>query len=129
MPTGVTVEPIRIEDAETVDYYYTYRGEGTLERIRSEISERPSSAVYIGEEIAAWNLLHNDWAMGAMFVKPQYRGLGYAKIAAADLIKKVLAEGMTPYVQVVQTNKASLSLSAKLGFKLSHEAMWFEKTI
>jgi L-amino acid N-acyltransferase YncA len=42
-------------------------------------------------------------------------------------MKKVIALGKTPYVQVVHTNNASLALSQKLGFKKIFEAYWFRK--
>jgi hypothetical protein len=125
---GLTVKEIDLKDTDIINDFYTYKSEDSRERLMREISSRTSSALYDQKgNILAWNLLHDDFSMGVMFVPPIYRGKGYAQIVACDLMKKVIVLGKTPYIQVVHNNKASLSLSQKLGFKKIFEAYWFGK--
>lgn len=126
IPAGVTVDDIDIKWLDLVNDNYTYRDEFSRERIKEEITSRPNSAVYVDGKPVAWALLHDDYAMGAMFVLPEFRRAGYAYIASCALIRKVLGSGMTPYIQVVYDNYASLKLAEKLGFKKIFEAEWFE---
>ncbi len=126
-PQNLTLKAIDLKDLDIIDGYYTYRGPESKARLFKEITSRPSSALYDGDKIIAWNLLHSDMSMGVMFVPPEHRGKGYAYVVAADLISKVLAMGKTPYIQVVNGNTASLSLAAKLGFEKIFEACWLHK--
>lgn len=125
---GLTIKEIDLKDIDIINDFYTYKSDESREKLIREISSRTSSALYDENgNILAWNLLHDDLSMGVMFVPPIYRGKGYAQIVAVDLMKKVIALGKTPYVQVVHTNNASLALSQKLGFKKIFEAYWFRK--
>ena len=126
-PTGLTLKSIDLKDLDVINDYYTYKSPTSRERLEKEISSRDSSALYDGDKILAWNLLHKDYAMGVMFVPPEQRGKGYAQIVAGDLLKKVLAKGKLPYVQIVDGNIASLSLATKLGFEKVFEACWLKK--
>ncbi len=124
----LTIKEIDLKDIDIINDFYTYKSEDSREKLFREISLRTSSALYDQKgNILAWNLLHDDFSMGVMFVPPLYRGKGYAQIVATDLIKKVIALGKTPYIQVVYNNVASLALSEKLGFKKIFEAYWFSK--
>ncbi len=126
IPAGVRVDNIGAEWVDLVNDNYTYRDEYSRRKIYSEITSRPSSAVYVDGKPVAWTLLHGDFSMGAMFVLPEYRRRGYAYLASAALIEKVLACNMTPYIQVVYDNYASLGLAERLGFIKIFEAKWFE---
>lgn len=126
VPKNAEVRPIDLKWLDLINDNYTYKDEYSREKIKEEITSRPSCAVYVDGKPVAWNLIHSDYSMGAMFVQPEYRGNGYAYIAAASLIGMVLAEGMTPYVQIVSDNVASLSLAAKLGFTHVFDAYFFE---
>ncbi|MDF2881213.1 MAG: hypothetical protein K0R54_1770 [Clostridiaceae bacterium] len=110
------VKSIDIKDAETIDYYYTYRDETTLERIKLDIEKRDSSAIYVNDDIACWVLIHNDNSMGIMFTKEQYRKKGYAVDVTVNLINKILKSGRTPFLQINEANNMSPGLAKKCGF-------------
>lgn len=103
---------------------YTYKHHGSKKKLLDEINSRPSSAMYVENKPVAWALLHDDFAMGVMFVLPKYRRLGYAEAVTLDLMAKVMGQGEIPYVQIVKGNEASEALAKKLGFEPQFDVSW-----
>lgn len=110
------LQDVEMKDAETIDHFYTFRDETSLERIKKDLGNRPSSAVYVDGDIASWVLVHNDNSMGIMFTKEEYRGKGYAVDVTIDLADKILKSGRTPFLQIVEGNNMSPGLARKCGF-------------
>ncbi|MBL4934762.1 hypothetical protein JK636_03200 [Clostridium sp. YIM B02515] len=120
------VKPIDIKDAEIINHYYTYKDEISLDKIRDDIENRPSSAIYVDGDIASWVLIHNDNSMGIMYTKEEYRGRGYAEDVTLDLANKILKSGRVPFLTIVDGNNMSPGLAKKCGFV--HEGVftdWF----
>jgi hypothetical protein len=118
-------QPIKLEDAEVVDHFYQFRGPETLEIIRRDITNRPSSAVYVDGEIACWVLIHDDNSMGIMYTKEEHRRKGYAVDVTVDLSNKILQAGKIPFLQIIQGNGMSPGLAKKCGFVTAGKAEWF----
>lgn len=110
------VQPVQMKDAETIDYYYTYRDETSIERVKIDIEKRQSSAVYVSGDIASWVLTHNDNSMGIMYTKEEYRKRGYAVDVTIDLTDKILKSGKIPFLQINEANNMSPGLASKCGF-------------
>jgi hypothetical protein len=119
------VKAIDIEDAKVVDEFYTYRYPGSIEKIKKDILNRPSSAVYVNEDVASWVLIHNDNSMGIMYTKEEYRKRGYAVDASIDLASKIISQGKVPFLQIVESNTMSPTLAAKCKFIKQGNADWF----
>lgn len=119
------IKSIDIKDAELVDKFYTYRNPDSLEKIKSDISHRPSSAIYVNEDIASWVLVHNDNSMGIMFTKEEYRKKNYAVETSIDLALKIMKLGKIPFLQINEANNMSPGLAAKCGFVKYGYADWF----
>lgn len=120
------VRSIDIKDAETINHYYTYKDELSLAKIKDDIENRPSSAIYVDGDIASWVLIHNDNSMGIMYTREEYRGRGYAEDVTLDLVNKILKSGHTPFLTIVDGNNMSPGLARKCGFV--HEGVytdWF----
>jgi hypothetical protein len=118
-------EKIRIEDAETVDKFYQYRNPWSLETIKRDITNRPSSAIYINDEIVCWVLIHDDNSMGIMYTKEEHRRKGYAIDVTIDLAKQIIDADKIPFIQIVQGNGMSPGLARKCGFVETGKADWF----
>lgn len=116
---------LKLENAKEVDYYYTYRGDFSLKEIENDISSRPSSCIYEGNDLASWVLVHNDNSMGIMFTKEEYRGKNYALYVSLDLTDKILKRGNIPYLHIVESNNMSPGLAVKTGFKKYGKVSWF----
>lgn len=101
------------KDIETVNSFYTYRGEYSLAQITEEVTHRPTSAVYINGEIVCWSLVHFDNSMGTMFTRPEFRKLGLATVVSERLIKCLIERDILPFVHIETANTASKALGAK----------------
>ena len=119
------VKAIDLEDAKVVDEFYTYRHPGSIEVIKKDILNRPSSAVYVNDDIASWVLLHKDNSMGIMYTKEEYRKKGYAVDATINLASKIISQGKIPFLQIVESNTMSPGLAANCNFVKHGYADWF----
>lgn len=119
------VESIDPKDAETINKYYEYSHPGSLDVIKSDIRDRPSSAVYINGEIASWVLAHEDNSMGIMYTMKEHRRKGYAEDVTIDLASKIIERGKIPYLQIVGRNSMSPGLAKKCGFVECGHVTWF----
>lgn len=120
------VESLRLEDAETVNKYYTYKDENSLEYIKKCILERETSCIFdeFGRPIS-WAVIREDGSMGIMYTKKEHRGKGLAISVTWDLIRKVRDNGDIPYVHIVHGNEASVKLAESIGFKKYGDIAWF----
>lgn len=119
------VRTISLEDAAMIDSFYTYQGEGSLEEIKENLKRRPSSGVYIEDELVCWVMVHEDDSMGIMYTKEAHRRKGYAVDVTIDLIDQMLKLNKTPYVQIVESNGMSPGLATKCGFVKDGKCTWF----
>ncbi|MEG1790761.1 MAG: GNAT family N-acetyltransferase [Clostridia bacterium] len=126
MPQNVVVAPIYKNQIKRVNDNYTYKAFGSRKILYEKICARDSSAVYFNGQMVAWSLLHEDYSLGAMFVLPEFRRLGFATLVTENLVQKVLAKGVVPSVQIVCNNEASKNLANAIGFEKKFESYWFQ---
>ena len=69
--------------------------------------------------------IHNEGAMGYLFVAPEYRGMGYAREMQAMLMNRLISEGAYPYGQIYESNEASLTLQRKMGLTISDDMIYW----
>lgn len=119
------VRSIDINDAKYIDDHYNHKNSHTLYEIQEAISNRPSSAIYIDNEIVSWVLVHEDGSLGIMYTLEDHRGKGFAFDVALDLSRKIINAGNIPFLQIISTNTMSPGLAKKIGFVKKFEADWF----
>ncbi|MBS4537966.1 GNAT family N-acetyltransferase [Clostridium sp. D2Q-11] len=120
------VEKLRLEDAEIVNEFYTYKDEDSIEYIKECIIERETSCIFdeAGKPIS-WAVIREDGSMGIMYTRKDHRGKGLAISVTWDLIRKVINNGDIPYVHIVHGNEASVRLAKAIGFKKYGDIAWF----
>jgi 8-oxo-dGTP diphosphatase len=59
-------------------------------------------------------------------VLEEYRGRGYAYDLTVYLIARLREQGRIPFVQVEDTNRKSMNLALKLGFRKDRRIHWFK---
>lgn len=116
---------IGMEEALGINDRYEYKNEDSLERIRSAISERPTSGIYIEGELASYCLVHEDNSIGYMYTleKHRHKGLGYW--VTLDLLNKMTKLGTTSFVEITGFNYKSQGLAKKTGFEKDLYTPWF----
>ncbi len=124
LANGERLDEINPKYIKLINDHYTYKHKGSKAELLREITSRFSTALYLEDKPVAWALIHDDLAMGVMFVLPEYRRRGYAEAVTCDLMRKVLEKGDIPYVQIVKGNIASETLAKKLGFEPQCSITW-----
>lgn len=120
------LDSLKLDDAKTVDKYYTYRGKFSLKEIQDDIANRPSSVIRdkSGNPLS-WVLVHPDNSLGIMFTKERFRQHGFGKIVSIDLINKVLDNNQIPFVHILTDNQNSVKLAKSVGMKEHSIVHWF----
>ena len=118
------VQNVDIKDVEIINKYYQFRNSISIEAIKKDIINRPSSAVYVNGEIVCWVLMHDDNSMGIMYTKEEYRGKGYAVDVTTDLASKIINSGKIPFLTIIKNNTMSPGLVKKCGFMKCGYVSW-----
>lgn len=124
-PCPYDIVSIGPEEADGIDERYEYRQEGSLDRIKDAILNRPTSAIYQNGEIASYVLVHEDNSIGYMYTKPEYRELGLAYWVTCDIISKMKAINKIPFVEINQRNLKSQGLAHKTHLMKDVFTPWF----
>ncbi len=114
------------DDADYIFQNSIYNKYTDPDYIKTRIQNGESSCIRVDGKLVAWGLTHDDGAMGFLHVMPQYRGKGFAQIVTSDLILKLRSKGLAAYVQIEDSNKASLGLTEKFGFIHQCSLSWFK---
>lgn len=122
--TSLKLSSVLISDAEHIYSNSNYKTFSSVEYIREQIKQGPSSAYRVGNTLAGWVLTHDDCAMGMLHVLDEYRRKGIAKDITIDLIAQIRALGVVPYTYVEPTNSASMGLVKSLGFVPDRPIHW-----
>ncbi len=120
----VRVGPLRPADAPLIARNWPY-GRRRVEYVKSRIKAMPSSCIRRDGRPVAWALIHDDGSMGMLHVLEQFRGQGLARAITAHLARQVGKLGIQPFVYIVRTNRASISLTETMGFEKQAEYIWF----
>mgnify|MGYP001431591947 CR=1 FL=1 len=116
------LEPIKQTDlAFVLENYHRLEPEEVEQAIREErifgLRKEGKLFAFIG--------LHEDHAMGMLYVQSEFRWQGWGERLERALTAKVLSMGELPYGHVYVGNDASLRLQEKLGFvRCSDKVYW-----
>ncbi len=119
------VVKVPIEEAQGIDDRYEYKQDGSLDRIKDAILNRPSAAIYIDGQIASYVLVHEDNSIGYMFTLDAYRKLGLGYWVSIDIVKQIQRLGIVPFLEINKANFKSQGLAGKLGFEKDAFTPWF----
>lgn len=117
-------DPLFPSKAEEIYRKYGYRSYTDIDYIRERIEKGPSFGIYDGDLLVGWIMSQDDGAIGLLQVMESHRRKGYARILLLKMIEAILIEGGVPFVQIEESNVASMSLSLNLGFKEDRNVHW-----
>ncbi|HAS74775.1 MAG TPA: hypothetical protein DCS67_11585 [Clostridiales bacterium UBA8960] len=112
-------------EAQGIDDRYEYQQEGSLERFKDAILNRPTSAIYLDGELASYVLVHEDHSIGYMFTLDKFRHKGLGYWVTLDILNKMTARGLTAFVEITMKNFKSQGLATKTGFVKEAYTPWF----
>jgi GNAT superfamily N-acetyltransferase len=120
------VTRLRPEDAAPIAQAWPYGR--SADRILRRIRSGPGYCIRRRGTPVAWGLTHDDGSMGFLHVLEKYRGQGMARTLTTALAERMLRLGVQPFVYIVTTNKASMRLTASMGFSRAGRFSWFGTT-
>jgi len=95
------------------------------DRILRRIRSGPGYCIRHKGTLAAWGLTHDDGSMGFLHVLERYRGQGMARTLTTALAGRLLRLGILPFMYIVTANRASIRLTASMGFSRAGRFSWF----
>ncbi len=114
------------EDAPVVFNNSTYQEYISEEYVKEQIQKGISAGIYEDNKLVSWAITQDDGAIGFLHTLKDYRKKGYAKSVTISIIEKLRNTGKLPFAYVEETNKESINILLKLGFKQNKSVHWFQ---
>jgi RimJ/RimL family protein N-acetyltransferase len=108
-----------VRDHQSIDTLRTACDALEWEHGGSGLGPNPAAGMYVGRELVAlagYQVWGGDLAHIAIITHPQHRGHGYAGAAVSKLTETVLARGLVPQYQTLDSNRPSIQVAQRLGF-------------
>eukprot|EP00698_Gefionella_okellyi_P009263 TRINITY_DN2343_c0_g1_i1.p1 TRINITY_DN2343_c0_g1~~TRINITY_DN2343_c0_g1_i1.p1 ORF type:complete len:197 (+),score=32.97 TRINITY_DN2343_c0_g1_i1:304-894(+) len=125
----VELRQLSVTEAQTVNDYWEYRHQGSLQVIEDDVRSRPSAGVFVQGELVSWGICRIDMSIGCVFTMHDARGKGYGKLGLAYLCSVLRATSKTPYCYIGLNNTASQKLFAAVGFVKGSRYDWIHAEI
>lgn len=113
-------------DAQTVFTNSEYKEYISPEYIVQRIIKGISSGIYEENKLVSWAITQDDGAIGFLHTVKECRRKGYGHIVTLSMIEKLRNRGELPFAYIVASNKRSINLFLKLGFRKCNTIHWFE---
>jgi ribosomal protein S18 acetylase RimI-like enzyme len=120
------VSRLRPEDADLIARAWPFGR--SADRILRRIRSGPGYCIRRRGAPVAWGLTHDDGSMGFLHVVERYRHQGMARALTTALAERLLRFGVQPFMHIVTNNRASLRLTASMGFSRVGRYSWFGTT-
>jgi 8-oxo-dGTP diphosphatase len=120
------VSRLRPEDARLIAQAWPFGR--SADRILRRIRSGPGYCIRRKGAPVAWGLTHDDGSMGFLHVVESFRRQGMARTLTTALAERLLQLGVQPFMHIVTNNKASLRLTASMGFSRAGRYSWFGTT-
>ena len=98
----------------------------SLEYVKDCIRRGISAGHYENNKLVSWAITQDDGAIGFLHTLDEFRRKGYGYNVTLSMIDRVRSSGGLPFANVLPSNKRSINLLLKLGFKESKKIHWFQ---
>lgn len=113
-------------DAHIVFNNSDYKQFISIEYVKDCIRKGISAGLYYNNKLVSWSITQDDGAIGFLHTLDEYRRKGFGYNITLSMIEQVRNGGGLPFANVLPTNKRSIDLLLKLGFKESKRIHWFQ---
>ncbi len=118
--------PLTHKDASIVYNNSEYKEYISIDYIADCIQKGISTGLYENGKLVSWAITQDDGAIGFLHTLGYCRRKGYGYNVTLSMIEKVRNDGGLPFANVLPSNKRSIHLLLKLGFKESKKIHWFQ---
>ena len=122
----INIVSLNTADAEFIINNSNYKQFLTVEYLRQRIKEPFTEAIKEKSKLVAWELTHDDGAIGALYVLDKFRNSGYASEIISNLSYKIREAGNIPIAQIEEKNIPAAKLFEKLGFVKDRRVTWLK---
>lgn len=113
-------------DAHIVFSNSDYKQFISIEYVKVCIRKGISAGLYDNNKLVSWSITQDDGAIGFLHTLDEYRRKGFGYNITLSMIEQIRNSGGLPFANVLPTNKRSIDLLLKLGFKESKRIHWFQ---
>jgi len=124
LPSGVTIGPLREQDAQVVYDTWHWASSSSLELVRHLIRNYITRCVYVDDVPACWCLEQTYHCIGMLHTEPQFRHRGFAALCVQSMCHALIDQHRTPYCYIISGNEASEQLFTRLGFQRVDKVWW-----
>ncbi|MEJ2617552.1 MAG: GNAT family N-acetyltransferase [Ignavibacteriaceae bacterium] len=125
-PVKYTASPLTIEDSQTIYNNYNLKEYVSKKYIIERIQKGISAGIFEDNKLVSWGITQDDGAIGFLHTLDNYRRKGYGINVVLSMIYKLLQQGELPFAYIEPSNKNSINLFLKLGFKENKKVHWFQ---
>lgn len=125
LPEHETV-PLDHKDAQIVFTNSEYKEYISIDYVIDCIQKRISAGLYGNNKLVSWAITQDDGAIGFLHTLDDYRRRGYGECVTLSMIEKMRNNSGIPFANVLASNKRSINLLLKPGFKENKIIHWFQ---
>jgi len=118
--------PLTDKDAQTVYNNSEYKEYISIEYVTDCLMKGISAGLYENGKLVSWAITQDDGAIGFLHTLDNFRRKGYGYSVTASMIHEVRNNGGLPFANVKASNKRSINLLLKLGFKENKIVHWLQ---
>lgn len=117
---------LNLSHAEYIYNNSIYQEFTSIEYIKECIEKGITAGIIEDGKLVAWGLTHDDRALGALHVLPEYRRRGFAKDITKFLIFQKRKSKEPVFLNVEPKNYKSKNLVKKMGFVFDRQISWLK---
>ncbi len=125
VPLPVRHKDIRLLGKEHLEFITQNYDCMPVKYIRERLEACAFWGAYDADKLIGFVGIHAEGSMGMLFVEQEYRRKGIGEALESYIINLQIANGQTPYCQIVEGNDASMALQEKLGLYFAQQPMWW----
>ncbi|KAL8595179.1 hypothetical protein ACOMHN_013852 [Nucella lapillus] len=118
VPEGMRTRPVSSSDSGCISSTWPFSFQGSDTYITKCAQRFPSVCLGTANGHHVGHMLGISCsALGLLYVKPEFRGQGYAKVIISHLAQKYFESGEDVYVSIAESNVTSQKVHRSLGFR------------
>lgn len=120
IPENIGIRPLQVSDAVFIDNNWLYKNSNSLMTVKDLIKINGGLGIYstINEELLAWVIVNESFAIGRLQTAEKAKRKGYGKLLIKAFCREIARRDQVDILAYINlTNTASKNLFVGLGFK------------
>jgi GNAT superfamily N-acetyltransferase len=127
LPRGThEVSQLTAVDAPIIDEQWEHRDDVSLAYLCDRIERDPALGVRVNGALVGWELVHDDGALGAAFVLPEFRRRGIMRSLQWAMVEALRRRALPVFKHVALDNHGWLEAQEPAGWTVVGRSSWLE---